>query len=586
MKTLTLTMLGLAALTSLAGACADDDRGALVDPAVVDGKADASDRVTKLGAVGFGAPGAVTGAFVEDLEWHGYTLAVRPDALVTLDVTQKGSSRSVDTTMYLYGPMNASGGYGVSATAFDDDAGWGRLSRLKKQRLAGGEWLVVVGTRDGRGRGAYRIEATCESGECAPLVAPTGTCHPAIAAGIQACVDGWLADPDFDPSTVSREDLISQCADAEPMAPVRDRLCDAPDAPAELCALDMETFHLSYLAACRSEAIGAYLDTACVFGERYGDLGGAAEAVVVLGERRLTAPDAVTPLEAEQIVAAVKATAYDDADTLAEAFEAVDDNQVNQRDLWDASNRKAYTVYEVGAGDNSFGMVFAYGTTTPVARNNDGDWYDCKVTWGAERRRCTADDQCKGGASCIGTSGPGTLGRCIASAADTHPAEGADCSLSTRGPDASSCPGGAGLVCAGAALDGQGMCLPAWMRGTFTSEPALAIADNKPAGASAQLLAFGLATVDMDVKLDLFIVHPRTKDLRVTLTNPSGNEVLVFDGASAPASTEIYLDAKALTGFSGDESVNGIWTLKAVDSKSGQVGTIERFGLEITSRWD
>jgi len=589
MKTLTAMVL-TTALTTLAtslGACADEERDNLIEPAVVDGKADASDRVHTLGAIGFGAPGAVAGAFVEDLEWHGYTFAVRPDALVSLEVTQKGSSRSLDTTLYLYGPKNAQGGYGSTATAFDDDAGWGRLSRLKKQQLAGGEWLLVVGTRNGRGRGAYRIEATCESGECAPVVVPTGSCHPAIAAGIQSCVAGWLADSDFDPSTRSREDLISECADVEPMAAVRDRLCDSGDASAEaLCALDIETFGLQYLAGCRAEAIGAYLDGACVFGERYRDLGDRAEAIVVLGERRLTASSPLSALEVEQIVAAVKATAYDDADTIDEAFAAVDDNEVNQQDLWDASNRKAYTVYEVGAGDNSFGMIFAYGTTTRVARNNDGDWYDCKVTWGPERRRCTADAQCEGGARCVGTSEAAPMGRCIAAALDTNPNEGSDCTLTTSGANASTCAGGAGLVCAGAGLDGSGMCLPAWMRGAFASEPALAIPDNRATGASAQLLAYGLATVDMDVKLTLFIAHPRMKDLRVTLTNPAGNEVLVYDGATAPAATEIYLRNKPLTGFSGDESVNGAWTLKAVDSKSGQAGTIERFALEITSRWD
>jgi len=579
--------LALFVLLLFAGACADEGRGALVEPAVVDGKADAGDRVAKLGAVSFGTSGAVTGAFVADLEWHGYMLAVRPDAVVTLDVTQKGSSRSVDTTMYLYGPKNAQGGYGSTATAFDDDAGWGRLSRLKKQRLTGGEWLVVIGTRDGRGRGAYRIEATCDSGECAPLPVASGSCHPAIAAGIQTCVAGWLADPGFDASTTTREDLISQCADAEPMAPVRDRLCDADDpTAAALCALDMETFQVAYLPACRSEAIGAYLDTACVFGERYRDIGLAAAAIVVLGERKLTAASVLTALETEQVVAAVKATAYDEVTTVAEAFEAVDDNEVNQQDLWDASNRKAYTVYEVGAGDNSFGMVFAYGTTTAAARNNDGDWYDCKVTWGPERRQCVADSGCKAGTRCVGASESSALGRCIATDRDAHAASGTDCSLEASGVDASTCPGGAGLVCAGAALDGQGLCLPAWMRGVFASEPALAIPDNKPTGATSQVLAYGLATVDMDVKLDLFIVHPRMKDLRVTLTNPAGNEVLVYDGATAPAATEIYLTGKALSGFSGDESVNGVWALKAVDTKSGQTGTIERFGLGITSRWD
>ena len=85
--------------------------------------------------------------------------------------------------------------------------------------------------------------------------------------------------------------------------------------------------------------------------------------------------------------------------------------------------------------------------------------------------------------------------------------------------------------------------------------------------------------------IDLYVAHPRPSDLRITLTNPSDNEVLVFDGATS-GTNEIYLSGQALMGFSGDESVNGVWRLRVVDSVSGQAGTIEDFGLEIGSRWD
>ncbi len=563
--------LGL--LVTLFAACADEARGPLLEPAIVDGKADASERVAMKGALAFGD--AVQGTFSEDLEWHGYTIAVRPDARVTLEVTQKGSSRSVDTTMYLYGPKSAVG-YGTTATAFDDDSGWGRLSRLGKQTLAGGEWLVVIGTHDGRGRGNYRVQASCDSGECTP-VAVASACHPAIIGGIDACVRDWFDNND--PGLNTHADVIAMCADAEPMSPVRDALCE--DSDDAVCALDMETFQTSYLAACRVEAVSKHLDTACVFGDRYRDLFGGAEAIVVLGQRRLTDPSAVTALEGKQIIAAVGATAHEPA-TVAEAFDVVDDNEVNQVQVWDASNRKAYTVYEVGAGDNSFGMAFDFGTTTSVARNNDGDWYDCTITWGPERRRCDAEAQCAEGTQCVGSSEASALGRCIATDGDDHAATGTDCTV-TAG--VSSCPGDAGLVCAGAALDGSGMCLPAWMKGTFLSEPMQSIPDNNAAGGVASLLVYGLATVDMDVVVDVYVAHARPRDIKVTLTNPAGNEVVVFDGASSDAS-EISLRAKALSGFSGDESVNGVWTLKAVDSKSGQAGSIERFGLTITSRWD
>jgi len=133
-------------------------------------------------------------------------------------------------------------------------------------------------------------------------------------------------------------------------------------------------------------------------------------------------------------------------------------------------------------------------------------------------------------------------------------------------------------------LGGEGICQPGWMRGSYSSEPALAIPDNDPAGAQAQLLVYGLATVDMDVRLDLVISHPRIKDLRVKLAGPGGTEVTVFDGSSD--GPEIAFYGKAIAGFPGDESVNGVWTLHVVDTASGKAGAIGSFGLTITSRWD
>jgi subtilisin-like proprotein convertase family protein len=123
------------------------------------------------------------------------------------------------------------------------------------------------------------------------------------------------------------------------------------------------------------------------------------------------------------------------------------------------------------------------------------------------------------------------------------------------------------------------------MQGRFVSEPALAIPDDDPAGALATLLVEGLATVEVDVLLDLVVSHPRPADLRVTLLNPAGTEVVVFAGA-APANGELFLSGHVVRGFSGDEGVNGAWRLKMVDSAAGQAGGLGLFGLTITSRWD
>jgi subtilisin-like proprotein convertase family protein len=139
-----------------------------------------------------------------------------------------------------------------------------------------------------------------------------------------------------------------------------------------------------------------------------------------------------------------------------------------------------------------------------------------------------------------------------------------------------------GLACAGASINGAGVCVPGWMRGAFTSEPEQSIPDGDARGVTTSLLAFGLATVSTDVLLDLAIEHPRPEDLRVTLTNPAGTEVVIQDGQGA----EIWFSRRAIRGFPGDESVNGAWQLTVADKVRGTTGIIHRFGLELTSRWD
>jgi subtilisin-like proprotein convertase family protein len=413
----------------------------------------------------------------------------------------------------------------------------------------------------------------------ASCCAAAPACDAAFITAIDACVDDWRNDGDYDPYGEMEWDLYAQCADAEPMAPVRDELCAS--GTQAFCALEPEAFATQYLPACERQATKAWLDQTCVFGERYRDLFDRSEAIVVLGQATLTASSQLTPLQEAQILSAVEATAHEPT-TIAEAFEAVDQNEVNYTEIWDASARRAYTVYEVGAGDNSFGKIFAHGTTDAAATINDGDIYGCTTFWGPERRRCEADTECTGGARCVGQSEASKLGRCVNGTLDGHPAEGTFCTLSD--PEFG-CPGGSGLACFGAALSGEGLCLPAWMRGRFSTQSSQSIPDDDAGGAELSLLVYGLATVDMDVRIDLYVAHPRPSDLRITLTNPSDNEVLVFDGATSGAN-EIYLSGQALMGFSGDESVNGLWRLRVVDSVGGQTGTVSNFGLEIGSRWD
>jgi len=561
-------------------ACADSaPKGDALVPDLT-GKADIADRVTLRGTLSWGEAAGVSGAFTEDLSFDAWALAVRPGARLALEITHKGSSARLDTTLFVYGPRTDAGGYGTTALAFDDDAGWGRLSRLSALTLAaGGDYLVVVGTADGRGRGAYHLVARCADALCGPLPpAPSGGCPLAITAAISACIDDGLAASDYDPYTTSRLDLLERCADAEVVAPAWDALCAAPDAPSALCAATFASFASEQLPLCEIELRNATLDASCIFGDRYRDLWDHPDATVILWHRTLTTPSGLDTLEADQIVRAVRETAYSDVATLDEAFAAVDEGLVNQTAVWDASDRKAYMVYEVGAGDNSFGAYFAHGTTEVVARIVDGDLADCTPTWGRERRVCGSDGECQAGLRCVGRPEGLARGRCLDPTAVEDAASGSACT----GVDG--CPAGAGLVCGGAAYGAGGSCLPAWMRARFNARPVLSIPDAPAAGAVAEVLAYGLATVDVEVAIDLYLTHPRVSELRVTLTNPMGTTVPVFEGEQG--GSELVLEDAPVRGFSGDEAVNGVWRLTVTDTKSGETGTLQELALTVTSRWD
>ncbi len=425
--------------------------------------------------------------------------------------------------------------------------------------------------RDSKGRFA---KATC----CA---APAPICHPSLVAAVEACVQDQVSSGDFDPAYVTRWELYDQCTDAEIVAPARDQVC-AVDPSQAFCALDWDAMTSQYLPGCRVEALHGWLDQACVFGDTYRDLFDRAESIVIVGRRTLTAASPLSALEQTQVLSAVEATSHD-VSTVAEAFGAVDENTIFETELWDASGRRAFTAFEMGAGDSSFGKIFVQGTTTVAATINDSDLLGCTTYWGVERRRCQRDLDCRGGSKCTGSSDASTLGRCISATLDASPAEGQAC---TPTEAQFGCPAGSGLVCGGAANSGEGLCLPGWMRGRFNSRPNLPIPDNKPAGVTASLLAYGLATVSTDVRLHLHVSHPRIADLKVTLENPAGTSVVVFDGKPTDVAPELYLDYTPVVGFPGDESVNGLWKLSAADKKSGKTGSLYGFGLELTSRWD
>lgn len=125
------------------------------------------------------------------------------------------------------------------------------------------------------------------------------------------------------------------------------------------------------------EGAGCAEPPSCVFGTTFGEL---LESTVtsVTGDRRLHAGDITgTGLDAQRIVLAVQQSSHTDVRTVEEAFAAVDQGEIRRVDLYDAQGARAFVAFEYGAGDNSYGAVFAYNSTAIVTNIHDGDLERC-----------------------------------------------------------------------------------------------------------------------------------------------------------------------------------------------------------------
>jgi hypothetical protein len=528
-------------------ACADAAKPAL-DPTLpgLDGKADGA-------AFGEGAaltPGAVVeGTLGAGVQRVAHRLSLAGPASVSLEVLAAGTTAGLDTTLHVIGPLASDGSCPSLARASDDDGGDGALSRLAGLALDAGDWLVVIGTFGDAGAGTYRLEARCDSGAC--LAPPACEAADAIAACVAGAEEGLPVGGDegpvYDLRSMDAFDVHAACA--------------GPDG-----------------AAC---AVSTWADAAaeaCVFGVRYPDLEALAEGVVVIGRTVVEGPDGLDEVAEGQLLEAVKSTAYDDVRSLEEAFEAIDDGRANRTELWDASNGAAYTAWEVGAGDNSFGAIFAFGTTRAVATIVDGDFATCDVTTGPSRRWCTPEAGCDAGLVCLGVVDG--LGLCAPTDAARPEGAGRQCApwLEDFG-----CGLGTGLVCGSAGADFAGTCVEA--RHRFVAGPV--IDPEVPAGATTEvpLVVRGVGPVVTGVRLSFVLGHPRLNELRVELVAPDGRKATVFDGPTAsdlPAHGELVVDGFGDRPVTGGQAA-GRWLLRFTDGGTGEGGSLLEATLTVTA---
>ncbi|HWU87209.1 MAG TPA: hypothetical protein VN253_08040 [Kofleriaceae bacterium] len=85
----------------------------------------------------------------------------------------------------------------------------------------------------------------------------------------------------------------------------------------------------------------------------------------------------LSALERAQIVAAVQESAHTDVTTVDLAFDRVDGHEINRIVLRNEGTNQFYVEIEYGAGDNSYGAIFYWGTAHKAAAIHDGYQEEC-----------------------------------------------------------------------------------------------------------------------------------------------------------------------------------------------------------------
>jgi len=128
-------------------ACADTEGEDRSGPDVIVGD-DKADGAAGVELVGFLSPTTpVDGVVGPATPRVAYLYYAAPGTKVDVEVTHGGSATGLDTMMKVYGPRDSAGAYPITV-AEDDDAGYGKLSKVSGKAMStGGFYLVEVTTK-------------------------------------------------------------------------------------------------------------------------------------------------------------------------------------------------------------------------------------------------------------------------------------------------------------------------------------------------------------------------------------------------------------------------------------------------------
>lgn len=250
-----LTSLAFSSVALLLFACSPSDEGTTsdtpIEPTFEQGKNDRLGGIREVATLGIGQEFA--GEFTEDLQFFGHVFyAGKTGSKVDLEVTQKGSSRGLDTTLFLYGEKEP-GDWQRLMT--DDNDGWGDLSKLGGVEFLGNfsRYMAVVGTSDGLGRGSYNFAVSCVSGDCALDMPSMASCPDTAINWIQECIDDSVIHGDGE---VHESTLY--CTEPDIAADYYDWDCNvgAFATPEAYCSQGFTVFTEVFYPACAVELMG------------------------------------------------------------------------------------------------------------------------------------------------------------------------------------------------------------------------------------------------------------------------------------------------------------------------------------------
>ncbi len=114
----------------------------------------------------------------------------------------------------------------------------------------------------------------------------------------------------------------------------------------------------------------------CVFGKTF------AEGSSKIGKTKAsfeTLALTFNKLDTSRIVAALHVSSHTEVTTVAQALAAADDKEIDRYTLTDKKQQRSFEAYIYGAGDNTFGAIFAGTSAQPVARIEDSAITSCTI---------------------------------------------------------------------------------------------------------------------------------------------------------------------------------------------------------------